>query len=237
MSSVSCVNPAHRNAFTSIMFSSHALAVERLRWGERYRSPVPRGWRLCRFCREHVEDEVHALLECRGDHLHQLEPLREVMRMEVTTIVPDFNRHSDSRTVLLLLHDERLPIPIHPTPYLSCLCRHNVIVLLGGRVFVSNLMLSLVRWLNLKVVFFCSCCAGEKLSSLGQLSLEGFFTASENKGSRSTHVFYLYMLMCVVRTPALFLMGPRWLIYPILSYSRAHLYSQESRNPIALGIQ
>jgi hypothetical protein len=52
------VIPAHRHAFISIMFSSHGLAVERLKWQERYRAPVPRDWRLCRFCRRRVEDEA-----------------------------------------------------------------------------------------------------------------------------------------------------------------------------------
>jgi hypothetical protein len=95
------------------MFSSHGLAIERLRWKERYRAPVPREWRLCRICRSQVEDEVHALLECRGDHLYQLEPLRDAMRMEVSAIAPDFLWHPDSHTQLLqLLHDRRLPIPI-----------------------------------------------------------------------------------------------------------------------------
>ena len=83
--------PTHRKAFTSIMFSSHGLAVERLRWKEHYRAPVPREWRLCRFCRSRIEDEVHAILECQGDCLHQLAPLRETMRMDVSTIVPDFH--------------------------------------------------------------------------------------------------------------------------------------------------
>jgi hypothetical protein len=51
--------------------------------------------------------------------------------------------------------------------------------------------------------------------------LDEFFTASENKGGRSTHVFYLYMLMCVVRKPAVPLWdraGKSILSYPILSY-------------------
>ena len=74
-------------AFTSIMFSSHALAVERLRWGERYRAPVPREWRLCRFCRAHVEDEAHTLIECRGDSMmHNLHPVREAVRSDIRKI-------------------------------------------------------------------------------------------------------------------------------------------------------
>ena len=46
------------------MMSTHALAVERLRYQERYRAPIPHQSRLCRFCRSAVEDEVHALLQC-----------------------------------------------------------------------------------------------------------------------------------------------------------------------------
>ena len=100
-------------AFTSIMFSSHALAVERLRWGERYRAPVPREWRLCRFCRAHVEDEAHALIECRGDSLHDLHPVREAMRSDIIAVVPDFTWGSDAHTVLLhLLHDIRVSVPV-----------------------------------------------------------------------------------------------------------------------------
>ncbi|KAK0441943.1 hypothetical protein EV421DRAFT_1711229, partial [Armillaria borealis] len=44
--------------------SSHVLAVEVLRWSERYRPRIPHEWRLCRFCKIAVEDEIHALLRC-----------------------------------------------------------------------------------------------------------------------------------------------------------------------------
>ncbi|KAJ7018996.1 hypothetical protein C8F04DRAFT_1324564, partial [Mycena alexandri] len=37
---------------------------ERLRYPSRYRDPVPRNFRLCRFCRQGVEDEAHALPDC-----------------------------------------------------------------------------------------------------------------------------------------------------------------------------
>ncbi|KAJ7812593.1 hypothetical protein B0H13DRAFT_1666147, partial [Mycena leptocephala] len=32
-----------------------------------YRMPVPHEFRLCRFCRGSVEDEVHALFECAAE--------------------------------------------------------------------------------------------------------------------------------------------------------------------------
>ncbi|KAK0421789.1 hypothetical protein EV421DRAFT_643098 [Armillaria borealis] len=56
--------PAHRKALTRLLVSSHVLAVEVLRWSERYRPYIPRDWRLCRFCRVAVEDEPHVLLVC-----------------------------------------------------------------------------------------------------------------------------------------------------------------------------
>jgi hypothetical protein len=103
--------PAHRNAFIALMFSSHGLAVERLRWRERYRAPVPRQWRLCRFCRAAVEDEVHALVVCVGHP--QLLVLRDTLRSEVGDIVPLFPWNADHDNQLRsLLHDRRLAVPL-----------------------------------------------------------------------------------------------------------------------------
>ncbi len=42
--------PAHRKALTRLLMSSHVLAVELLRWSERYRPYIPCVWHLCRFC-------------------------------------------------------------------------------------------------------------------------------------------------------------------------------------------
>ncbi|KAJ7456855.1 hypothetical protein B0H11DRAFT_2243748 [Mycena galericulata] len=58
--------PAHRKALTRLLLSDHNLSVERLRYPARYRLAIPREERLCRFCRDGVEDEVHSLLECEG---------------------------------------------------------------------------------------------------------------------------------------------------------------------------
>ncbi|KAJ7877143.1 hypothetical protein B0H13DRAFT_993473 [Mycena leptocephala] len=43
--------PAHRMALTRMLLSDHNLSVERLRYRVRYRLPIPREERLCRFCR------------------------------------------------------------------------------------------------------------------------------------------------------------------------------------------
>ncbi|KAJ6519050.1 hypothetical protein C8R45DRAFT_807073 [Mycena sanguinolenta] len=67
------VVPSHRKALTGLLLGDHTLSVERLRYGARYRLPVPRTLRLCRFCRGSVEDEAHALWGCAGElHLVQL---------------------------------------------------------------------------------------------------------------------------------------------------------------------
>ncbi|KAF8904819.1 hypothetical protein CPB85DRAFT_1190394, partial [Mucidula mucida] len=59
--------PEHRRALGRLVASNHRLAVEVLRRGDgQRRRPVPREWRLCRFCGESVEDELHALLTCAG---------------------------------------------------------------------------------------------------------------------------------------------------------------------------
>ncbi|KZV85270.1 hypothetical protein EXIGLDRAFT_595852, partial [Exidia glandulosa HHB12029] len=57
-------NGQHRESLTHLLLSTHTLAVERLRWVERYRLKVPFAERLCRFCLTAVETPEHALLEC-----------------------------------------------------------------------------------------------------------------------------------------------------------------------------
>jgi hypothetical protein len=84
-----------------------ALAVERLRYQERYRNPVPHPWRLCRFCRVEVEDEVHVLLNC--DARSDLLALRALFWQDVSGIVGDMLQTHDSLALLVaLLHDQRL---------------------------------------------------------------------------------------------------------------------------------
>jgi exonuclease III len=101
--------PAHRRAFTSIMLSTHALAVERLRYQERYRAPVPHAWRLCRFCGLEVEDEVHVLLKC--DARSDLLALRALFRQDVARVIGDLPWTQDLLAVLVvLLHDQRLTV-------------------------------------------------------------------------------------------------------------------------------
>ncbi|KAJ7900679.1 hypothetical protein B0H14DRAFT_2330865 [Mycena olivaceomarginata] len=50
----------HREAMTSIMLSTHQLALEKLRHVDHALQPVPRHLRLCRFCKSKVESPEHA---------------------------------------------------------------------------------------------------------------------------------------------------------------------------------
>jgi hypothetical protein len=56
---------SHREALTSIMLSTHSLALEKLRHVNHAYTSVPRHERLCRFCTAEVESPEHALLECK----------------------------------------------------------------------------------------------------------------------------------------------------------------------------
>ena len=96
----------------------------------------------------------------------------------------------------------------HPTCVpLSCFRRRNVYSLCS-KVNYPYPALCWVLWDGWWPLFCCSWYAREVVFR-GQWTwcrLGGLFTASDNKGGRSTHVFYLYMLMCVVRKPAV----PQW---------------------------
>ncbi|SJL02428.1 uncharacterized protein ARMOST_05755 [Armillaria ostoyae] len=79
--------PTHRKAFTRLLMSAHTLGIEVLRRKERYRPFVPRRWRLCRFCRVMVEDEPHALLECRAND--GLFRRRRRFIQDITAVIPE----------------------------------------------------------------------------------------------------------------------------------------------------
>lgn len=79
-------NPAHRIALTKLLFSSHSLAVEELRYAIRGHGRVPWERRLCRFCHSALEDEAHALLGCMADN--DLCVLRGAYLREVYALFP-----------------------------------------------------------------------------------------------------------------------------------------------------
>jgi len=63
----------HREALTSLLLSTHQLAVEVLRYVDHARQPVPRSERFCRFCKSEVETPEHVMITCiSSDALIQL---------------------------------------------------------------------------------------------------------------------------------------------------------------------
>jgi hypothetical protein len=56
----------HREALTSVLLSTHRLAVEVLRYVDHAHQPVPRLERFCRFCKLEVETPEHALITCKS---------------------------------------------------------------------------------------------------------------------------------------------------------------------------
>ena len=107
----------------------------------------------------------------------------------------------------------------HPTYIpLSCLHTHSVCRL--SEVFEGSCVLPLVEACEMADGgVSCRCLVVCKGDVWGQQSarLRELFTASKAKGGRSAHVFTVHAHVCSTG-PSCFLMGPRWLIYPILSY-------------------
>ncbi|OCH90094.1 hypothetical protein OBBRIDRAFT_731429, partial [Obba rivulosa] len=115
-----------------LLVSDHPLAVERLRWAERYRGVVPRSLRLCRLCHRAVEDPLHALFACTG--ATGLVTLRAAFFQRVDAERPELRRRARDPEgllcALLLQRDmtamlaklaanvldvfERVPMWIHP---------------------------------------------------------------------------------------------------------------------------
>ncbi|KAK7042457.1 hypothetical protein R3P38DRAFT_2890593 [Favolaschia claudopus] len=79
-------NNNHRRALIHAVLSGHCLAMERMRWAERYKPQVPRKWRLCRFCRTHLEDAIHALFVCSHP---PLAPIRQDFFQKLYSSYPE----------------------------------------------------------------------------------------------------------------------------------------------------
>ncbi|EPT05441.1 hypothetical protein FOMPIDRAFT_1111341, partial [Fomitopsis schrenkii] len=96
---LSIPNQKHRAALIRLLASDHPLAVEQMR---RRTPPVPREWRVCRFCarRGSIEDEAHTLLRCPGAML--AEPRRRF-----------------SGQVLAVRRDLRVSMAITPLSFLA----------------------------------------------------------------------------------------------------------------------
>ena len=104
--------PAHRTALMRLITSSHCLAIERLRWTERYRWRVPRAERICRFCADAVEDEVHAMFQCpaQNDLSHE----RDRFWDTVAHVAPDVYAKYRMGDKALFLHAALKTVSVLP---------------------------------------------------------------------------------------------------------------------------
>jgi hypothetical protein len=77
---------SHREALTSIMLSTHQLALEKLRYVDHAKPKVPRDERVCGFCLSSVESPEHALIECQASP--EVLKLRDVFMHKLFRAVP-----------------------------------------------------------------------------------------------------------------------------------------------------
>ncbi|KAJ3872264.1 hypothetical protein F5051DRAFT_382491 [Lentinula edodes] len=98
----------HRRSLIDMVTSNHKLAVERLRWAERNKPMVQHDKRLCRMCREKVEDGAHVLFECSNSC--KVIQLRKAFMQRVMQEIPHFARHYGDGWELFgeLLADKRV---------------------------------------------------------------------------------------------------------------------------------
>ncbi|KAK0445903.1 hypothetical protein EV421DRAFT_1795480 [Armillaria borealis] len=91
---------AHRIALTRLLTSNHALAVERGRWLRVNGTSVtvPRSFRICRYCRDNLEDECHVLFICSDA---TLQAMRDDFLADIWKAYPALHRRSSSPKELL----------------------------------------------------------------------------------------------------------------------------------------
>jgi hypothetical protein len=107
----------HREAFTSLLISTHLLAVEILRYGDHeHPRQDDRSRRVCRLCKSENETPEHALLGCdtspevvqlRRSFLVQLfataPSLRHLMEKSNLTLIEFFKSMVYERSIILLV--------------------------------------------------------------------------------------------------------------------------------------
>jgi hypothetical protein len=112
----------HREALTSLMLSTHLLAVEILRYVDHAHQPVPRDERLCRFCKNEVETPEHALITC--EHSESLVELRAIFLGQLFTTLPDLRVQ-----MMELSNTDFLRAIIYPRPTIALVAKYAYEVL------------------------------------------------------------------------------------------------------------
>jgi hypothetical protein len=91
----------HREALTSLLISTHLLAVEILRYGDHeHPRQDDRSKRVCRFCRSEVETPEHALLGC--DASPEVVHLRSSFLVQLFATAPNLRRLMEKPNLTLI---------------------------------------------------------------------------------------------------------------------------------------
>lgn len=107
----------HREAITSVLLSTHQLAVEILRYVDHEYQPVPRSDRLCRFCKTDVETPEHALISCESSD--SLLELRAIFLAKLFSDIPDLQRQ-----MVELSNTEFLKAIIYPRSTIALVAKY-----------------------------------------------------------------------------------------------------------------
>lgn len=88
----------HRRALTSVLLSTHHLAVQRMGWGDHEHKRVEDiRLRKCRFCHHEVETSEHALFQCAGSV--DVRKLRKAFLTQIFHEIPHLQRMRGSTTL------------------------------------------------------------------------------------------------------------------------------------------
>ncbi|KAK0490071.1 hypothetical protein EDD18DRAFT_1186731, partial [Armillaria luteobubalina] len=88
-------------AVVRLLSSSHALAIEVLRWADCHQPAVPRAQHWCCFCHSNIEDKVHALWFCDASQV--VRDLRTCFSRDIVSLtLVDFLQHL--RSALTVCH-------------------------------------------------------------------------------------------------------------------------------------
>ena len=91
-------NLKYRKSLTRFRISAHRLEIEKGRYS---RPPVPASQRLCKSCKDKVEDELHFLIECS-----KLSESRVELFKTVSNICPNFNSLNENEKFIFLMSAE-----------------------------------------------------------------------------------------------------------------------------------
>ena len=107
----------NRVALSKMRLSNHDLMIEKGR-----HLKIDKTERFCPFCPNHVESELHFLLQCKT-----FSPLRRILISEIYSIIPLFNLNSDHDRFITLLNNENIANQVGGYIHKALRCRRFLI--------------------------------------------------------------------------------------------------------------